>query len=138
MADEPTNALTASMLFEEEARLWESTGEIKRSRTFSYGLGSLRLWLDSEGAEKDGVSEPLRNYYRAAAQLLLQQDEDWWDNLLRVRDTCSRCGETFRVENLSFCTHCDALLGYCHARTGVKAANGNPACPICKDGEIVG
>jgi hypothetical protein len=138
MADESNGALSASRLFEEEARVWESTGEIMRERTFSYGLAPLRLWLHSDGATKDGVSERLREYYWAAAQVLREKDEDWWDDLLSDRDSCSMCGETFRVENLSFCTHCTALLGYCHALTGGKAANGNPACPVCKNGEIVG
>lgn len=138
MADESTDALSASKLFEEEARVWETTGEINHQRAFSYGLAKLRQWLDSDGATKDGVSERLRNYYQAAARLLFKKNKDWWDDLLSDRDYCSVCSETFRVENLSFCTHCTALLGYCHALTGGKAANGNPACPICEVGEIAG
>lgn len=138
MAKPAERSLPANELFEEEARQWEACGVIAEERKFAWGLGQLRCWLHSEGAMVDGVSERLQRYYKAAAGAMAKRNEGWWDELLDMRDSCSACGESFRVENLSFCTHCQCGLGYCHALVGGKAKNGNWQCPICKQGEVVG
>jgi hypothetical protein len=74
----------------------------------------------------------------AKARLKKQLGPDWYDRFLRTRASCSICGTGFRLENLGLCTHCDALIGYCHQFDGGVAPNGNLKCPNCKDGETVG
>ena len=128
--------MTASQKFEEEAARWEAAGEMQAdART----LTILRCWIRSKGAKTDGVSERLQRYHEAAEEWLKQQlGPDWYDKFLRTRSSCSICGEGFRLENLGLCTHCDALIGYCHQFDGGVATNGNLKCPKCKDGETVG
>jgi hypothetical protein len=74
----------------------------------------------------------------AEASLEKKLGPDWYDKFLRTRGACSICGEGLRFENLGMCTHCDALIGYCHQFDGGTAPNGNLKCPRCKDGETVG
>ena len=138
MAEDSTQSRSATQMFEEEARRWEETGKIQSGSANVYGLTRLRCWLHSKGAAADGVSERLKRYYQAAEIALARRDPDWYDDLLATRDYCSLCGETYRIENLSLCTHCDSLVGYCHQLTGGTSPNGNPKCPVCEDGEIVG
>lgn len=140
MAAESTGALSASLKFEAAAARWEETGKLQRWDIIPYEFLKLSCWLRSKGAQVDGVSERLERYCDAVrAHLDSNGDPNWYENLLNMRDWC-RCGETFRLENLSVCTHCETTLGYCCYRTssGGTAANGNPKCPICKNGEMVG
>ena len=125
-------------MFEEEARRWEESGDLQRESSTPYGATVLRCWVASSGAKQDGVSERLQRYCETIVATLDGQDPDWYDDFLRIRDYCSICGESFRIENLSLCTHCQTSLGYCHQFIGGKAANGNIKCPSCEKGEIVG
>jgi hypothetical protein len=127
----------ASRLYEEEAAKWESSGELQWAGKNEYALVKLLCWLNSTGAKKNGVSERLMRYAAAAKARFDGLGYDWYGDLLRQRDYCSGCGETFRVENLSLCTHCDAMLGYC-CSNGKRLPNGNQLCPRCDEGEIVG
>lgn len=136
MEPEPEQPLTASQKFEEEARLWEETGKFQRSGQDRYAFLQLQCWLLSAGAKADGVSKRLKRYYKAADKRFGGQD--WLDDFLRIRDNCSLCGASYRLENLSICTHCFISLGYCHQGEGGLAPNGNFRCPSCKVGEIVG
>ncbi len=137
MADQ-SGAETASLMYEEEARRWAETGALQWCGSNAYAFTKLRCWLDSNGAKAEGVSERLQHYYAAAEAKFEESAPEWYDKFLRTKDWCSICGETYRLENLSLCTHCDVLLGYCHTEYGNKTANGNPKCPTCKSGEIVG
>jgi hypothetical protein len=130
---------SASQMFEEEAARWEETGEMQEGVSNAYGMTTLRCWIGSKGAQADGVSERLKRYHAAAEKLFEEREgPDWYDRFLRIRSACSICGTGFRLENLGLCTHCDALIGYCHQFDGGLAANGNFKCPKCKDGETVG
>ena len=137
MADANGRALTASQKFEQESWHWEESGEVGWSGLNEYGYTKLRFWLGSEGAAADHVSARLWKYSAAVEARFAHRRPEWFDQFMRTRDFCSVCGESFRLGNLSFCTHCDALLGYCHQFSGGKVANGNAKCPRCKTGEIV-
>jgi hypothetical protein len=87
-------------------------------------LLALRCWFQSDGAAQDGRQPVLADYGDACEKHLEIRDPDWWDTLLRQRDLCERCGETYRVENLAVCTGC--LRTYCHCCIDEpKAPNGN-------------
>jgi len=124
-------------MFEEEALRWEETGELQGDCARPYGALRLDCWIRSKGAQQDGVSYRLKRYCEAADEALQRSNPDWYDDFLSIKDSCM-CGETFRYENLSLCTHCYVSLGYCHQFSGGLAANGNPKCPVCEMGEIVG
>ena len=129
--------MTASQKFESEAERWEETGTL--SPVNEYYATKLHCWIGSSGAETDGVSERLKRYHaEVEAQITQALGGNWYDKFLRVRDRCSVCGEGFRLANLGLCTHCDALIGYCHQFEAGLAPDGNPKCPRCADGEIVG
>jgi hypothetical protein len=131
--------MTASQMFEAEATRWEKTRKMQRGVSNAYGMAALRLWITSKGATADGVCERLKRYYKAAEVLFEEREGPaWYDRFLRTRSACSICGEGFRLENLGMCTHCDALIGYCHQIKGSFAPNGNLKCPSCEDGETVG
>jgi hypothetical protein len=139
MAANMADGKSASRKFEEEAARWETTGEMQESGSNEYRLTVLRCWITSDGAEADGVSERLKRYYQAAEERIeMKLGPDWYDRFLRTRDACSICGQGFRLENLGMCTHCDALIGYCHQFDGGTASNGNLKCPRCEHGETVG
>ena len=126
-------------MFEAEAARWEKTGRMQKGVSNAYGMTTLRIWITSKGAKADGVSERLKRYHKAAEEHIKKKlGPDWYDKFLRVRSSCHICGEGFRIENLGLCTHCDALIGYCHQLKGGFAPNGNLKCPKCKNGETVG
>jgi hypothetical protein len=134
----PADTLTASEKFEAEAKRWEETRRLRAFSGEQYAFLRLQCWLLSDGAKADGVSKTLKRYYSALkARLRRKYGRDWLDSYLSIRDNC-RCGESFRMENLSVCTNCYVSLGYCHRSSGGTAPNGNPLCPSCKVGEIVG
>jgi hypothetical protein len=131
--------MPARLKFEEEAQRWEETGGLQACGNNKYAFTGFDCWMRSDGGKQDGASELLLRYHAAAQENLNRRlGADWYETLMRTRDYCSECGETFRIENLSFCTHCTALFGYCHSSIGGRAANGNPKCPRCGVGEIVG
>jgi hypothetical protein len=127
----------ASAKFEAEAARWEETGKLQEASRTPYFFVRMELWLDSRGAQAEGVSERLRLYYYAVKERFDVYPAGWYDSFLSERDYCSGCGETFHNENLSFCTNCLALFGYCHQPSG-RAANGNTLCDRCGEGEVVG
>lgn len=131
-----TEGKSASQKFEDEAARWEETGQLASNEWL---LTILTCWINSKGAESGGVSDRLKRYRQAAEEYVEKKlGPAWYGSFLRIRDSCSICGESFRLENLSMCTHCDVLLGYCHRSEGGYTPNGNLKCPRCKDGEIVG
>lgn len=139
MAVKSGRGKSASQKFEEEAARWGETGEMQECGSDEYAFTKLRCWIGTGGAKTDGVSERLTRYYAAAEATLEQRlGPDWYDKFLRTRAACSLCGTGFRLENLGMCTHCDALIGYCHQFDGGFASNGNFKCPKCEDGETVG
>jgi hypothetical protein len=134
-----TDPLSASRKFEEEARRWKETGETGWSGLNEYGYTKLRFWLSSQGAFDDRISDLLWEYGETVEQVFIDgKQPGWFSAFMRTRDSCSICGETFMLGNLGFCTQCECLLGYCHRFSGGRTANGNPKCPACGAGEIVG
>jgi hypothetical protein len=128
-----------SEMFEEEAARWEETGKIDPKLLNEYGVAVLRLWIKSDGAKVDKVSRRLKRYHKAMEKQIEEKlGPNWYYSFLRLRGCCSVCGKGFRAENLGLCTHCDALIGYCHQFAGGAAPNGNEKCPKCRMGEIVG
>ncbi len=121
--------------YEDEAAKWEETGQFDYFSKGRYSFVRMHLWLDSRGARFEGVNERLQRYYWALKEEL--KPESWYDDFLNERDICRECGESFSYENLSFCTFCEANYGYCH-KPGGFGTNGNPVCPLCGKGEIVG
>ncbi len=91
------------------------------------------LWCYSDGAKKEGVSAEIAEF--ASANMKAIGDRNY-DRMLRDRDYCSSCGETYRLENLSICIDCRNVYCYrCRGRYGV-CANGNPSCSC--GGDLVG
>jgi hypothetical protein len=96
------------------------------------------LWVNSTGAKKEGVSPRLSAMVKALRAQLDKEHPTWYESMWDGHDYCRVCGERYRMENLSMCTHCDALHGPCHMGSGGLASNGNSLCAACHVGEIVG
>jgi hypothetical protein len=126
-----------SRQYEEEAARWEETGKLQDAGRTPYYFVRMELWFNSRGAQVEGVSERLQRYYGAVKKEFDGYPEGWYDDFLSERDYCSGCGETFHNENLSFCTCCFGLFGYCCQPSGL-APNGNVLCNRCGKGEVVG
>ena len=91
------------------------------------------LWVFSPGAKKEEVGEDLIEFGRANRQAIGNEN---YDRMLRKREYCSLCGETYKLENLSICVNCDNLFCYrCTGQYGT-ASNGNRRCS-CGE-ELVG
>ena len=126
--------------FERAARIWDKGLRAPLSGIARPYALRLLLWLDSRGAARDGVSDLLQAYAAAVDAHLRLWHEDWIERTLRERSTCVKCGQQWRIENLSLCTHCPATFAPCcqrHYRIP-QARNGNPQCPVCRTGELVG
>lgn len=125
--------MAARDLFESLAARWDDAGRPDSMLVDGYDLIALRSWTFSRGAAVDGMSELLQAFVRASEKA---QPEDWLDAYLSERETCRRCGESYRLENIMLCTQCDRT--YCHKCMADehRAANGNIAC-VC-GGELVG
>src|SRR5262245_2397207 len=127
-----------SARYEEEARQWDASGRQFRPSPDPMRVMKIHCWTGSAGARRDGVSETLETYVTALRSELKRQDADWYDRLLSTKDACDRCGETYRLENVSVCTNCSATFTPCHFPQVDYAPNGNRQCPHCREGEIVG
>ncbi len=91
------------------------------------------LWCHSRGAKKEGYSEEIAEF--AAANKKAIGDLNY-DKMLRARDYCNFCAETYKLENLSICIDCYNVYCYrCATNRGV-CANGNSCC-VC-GGDLVG
>ena len=89
-------------------------------------------WLWSEGAKREGYSKNLEEFVKACK---LAVGQTRINHLICQRDYCTKCGVTFKVENLSLC-RCGNL--YCYKCIGSRGVNpnGNRSCSC--GGEIVG
>jgi hypothetical protein len=119
--------------FEALAHEWHANGRPSTLLVEGYALIALRCWTCSDGARVDGVSDTVRDFVRASEEAL---PGDWLDTCWSERESCGRCGETYRLENIMLCTDCAGT--YCHkcGSGQPRAANGNYSC-ICS-GELVG
>ena len=131
-------ALSAHEEFEAMAREWEASGSVVPDSPSELLVMRLYLWIHSQGAKADGVSEELQKMVATFRARLDKGDPDWYENQWDGRDFCRVCKEQYRMENLSMCTHCSALYGPCHRGSGGLAPNGNYRCGACESGEIIG
>lgn len=121
--------------FERQAQEWYLAGRPDELLVDSYALVTLRCWIGSDG----GKQAPISTFLRAFAEESDASMPLSYAMTLEDHQSCSACGETYRVENLMLCTHCSDF--WCHrciyGRKGPKHPNGNYACS-CKVGELVG
>jgi hypothetical protein len=98
-----------------------------------WGLATAVWWSYGKGAKHDGISETVKNYLEVCQRGLYER---WIDAYIDERDNCSLCGESYRVDNMSVCTHCFSF--YCWRCVGRREThpNGNYACGC--GGELVG
>lgn len=123
--------------YEAEARAWAEAGR----PTPDDGLwrtALLYLWVNSQGAKRQGVSARLAEYLAARRAALDARYPGWYDGLFDERDFCAECGERYRLENLAICTDCGARFCFRHRSGGGPAPNGNDRCARCAMGELVG
>jgi ribosomal protein S27AE len=125
--------MSARQHFESIARRWSTAGKPNSMLVDGYRLIALRGWTYSPGGKTEGVSEELAAFVRASEAA---QPEKWLDAYLSQRETCSRCGESYRFENVSLCTHCHRTYCYKCASSSARAPNGNATCSC--GGELVG
>lgn len=126
--------------YEEEARQWDESGRSAPLQPDPYYVMKLSCWIHSAGAKHDGVSTCLNDYLAALRQVLERKNRDWIDDLFDGKEFCSFCGESWRAENCSLCTHCSTAYPPCcgEKRQLTVLSNGNPECSVCHQGEIVG
>ena len=128
----------ASMQFEEAANKWAEAGRPRPEAPEPYEVMRLYCWSGSAGGRKDGLSDALKAHLQALRSELERQDPGWYDRLLSSKDYCDRCGESYRLENVSICTYCSTTFAPCHPPHADYWENGNRQCPSCRKGEIVG
>src|SRR5438105_340949 len=129
---------SAAEQYEALADDWEAAG-FHTPEDPSFGqVSRMYLWIHSDGAKRQGVSERLRQYVGALQATLEKKYPGWYDAQFDDHDSCKICGERYRWENLSMCTQCSAAICPSHRASGGHAPNGNYQCPACGAGEIVG
>jgi hypothetical protein len=123
---------SAKAKYEELAQKYFETKD-PRHLLHDWDLATALWWKTSKGAKHDGVSESLQAYFDICTEGF---PKDWIYAYIDHRDNCSSCGESYRVDNMSVCTHC--FRNYCWRCVGEqkKHPNGNPACGC--GGELVG
>lgn len=129
-----------AVAYERAAAQWDSGGrQLLTGIAKPYAL-RLCLWVASPGARTEGVGPLVAAYSAAIAESMALWTDDWFHRALRDSADCPDCRQPWRLENLSLCTHCPAVFAPCCQRHYhiVKARNGNPECPICHTGELVG
>jgi hypothetical protein len=101
-----------------------------------YALLALRCWLGTELAKHAGAR--IGQFARASLDTHERAHPGWYDRLLGERSTCDRCGETYRLENLSICTKC--LGTYCPfcSRDGLPSGSLASAPVHSCGGDLVG
>ena len=119
---------------ETNAKLWMESGQDVSHLAKSWQFFQLYCWVVSPGGKQTEKSPTLEAYIAAC------HDENGgssgWGSMLRERQYCDRCGERYRLENLSVCTGCGNLTCYRCPPRGGKHENGNRLCSC--GGEVVG
>lgn len=126
--------MTTRQRYESLAAQWHSSGRPSSMLLGGYSLIRLRCWAYSVGAKAEGFSELLLVFLRASEAA---QHRDWLDAYFSEQEFCRGCGESYRFENVSFCTACNRTYCYRCKSNNPQAANGNIAC-ACGNGEVVG
>jgi hypothetical protein len=129
----------ASEQYEAAARRWGESGR-PEPEADGWHLMTLSCWMTSAGGRHDGASDTLKAYADALRRSVERTDPDWLDDLFDGHEYCSFCGQSWRAENCSVCTHCLKAWPPCCAdrRRLTVLANGNRECRTCGQGEVVG
>ncbi|MDI1442847.1 hypothetical protein [Polyangium sp. 6x1] len=119
---------------EENAAAWVRGGCKNEDLLEPWDVVIAGAWNISDGGRREGLSDDAKELIKKS----FEADEGHYYGILESRSSCSRCGERYRVENLSLCTHCAAE--YCHRCTedAPRHDNGNRRCGCKWSGEIVG
>jgi len=67
------------------------------------------LWAMSAARKTEEFSEDIISFGKANYQALGNAQ---YDKMLRTRECCSDCGETYKLENLSICIECGSVSCY--------------------------
>ena len=122
---------SAKEQLEEKANNWIEQGKSKAALLDNWQALWAICWLLSPGAKNEQYSENLAEFIKASKELLGSR----WDDMLRERDYCNSCGESYKIENLSLCC-CGSVYCYrCLGELGIHA-NGNRLCRC--GSEVVG
>jgi hypothetical protein len=127
-----------STRFENDAEEWLRQGrpaEISKSQWYTM---QLICWSGSSGGKAVGVSKLLTDYQAALQKQFNRDNPNWYEDLWDDRVHCSTCGQSWRVENVHICSICSATFPPCHVGETTMLPHGNPECPTCGEGEIVG
>jgi hypothetical protein len=116
------------------AEAWKAAGcPLELLVRNEYELLAMRCWLQSQGAQ--GVEEVVEEFRDACVKNYEMDFPNWWKSLLSRREYCDRCGETYKIENLSICTGCMGTYCYkCIDNNHAPNGNRQHGC----GGEIVG
>lgn len=111
--------------FEAKMTEWINSGK-SETAVFSleYDRMCAYLWSISAARKTEEFSEDIISFGKANIQAL---GDAQYNKMLRIREHCCGCGETYRLENLSICIEC--FNGYCY-----RCFRGRCSC----SGELVG
>lgn len=130
----PRDGKTMKQWIEAEAEVWENGGSRDEDLLGVWDVTVASSWRISRGGGHEGLSQRANAFVQKSFDTL----KGWYNGLLSTRDWCSRCGESYRIENLSLCTHCDRLRCYRCQDDLATHDNGNRRCTCQWGGEIVG
>lgn len=92
---------------EAKAKIWQENGKQNRDLLHGYDFMAAYCWsFNNEMSCSNVAREFIQQSYIA------QGGSAGWDSFLRGREYCDRCGERYRLENLSICTGCKST--YCY------------------------
>jgi len=112
--------------YESLAARWVESGRPAEGAPLGpLGVLTLGCWLQTDGAQREGVSPLLKEFESSLRQDLDRTEPGWLDRLLSQPSYCDRCSETYRLENLSLCTRCTNSYCYRCSIEFDRAPNGN-------------
>ena len=126
-----------STRYEQDAAKWHDAGRPVPEKLDHWYVVILNCWCASSGAKNEPISPQLEDYRHMLMNEIDRRYPKWLDEMFDGREHCRTCGESWRSENMSLCTHCPATFAPCHM-PGEYTSNGNPLCSSCGIGEIVG
>lgn len=121
-------------VYAQQALDWIARGRPDQLLMTGLPLAALRCWYHWIQYRKVPGIEPAIGDYLAACEAKLPTS--WYDEILWQRSYCSRCGERYKIENLSICTRCQSL--YC-PRCGNDCDRDQDGDRLCRcGGELTG
>jgi len=130
-----TDHQSMQLQLEAKAQAWIEAGQDPNLLPQGLELFRVICWSGSiGGAHSTDKSADLEAYLQASKDN--GGGAEGWASMLRQREYCSECSETYRLENLSVCTKCQCLTCYRCTRPFGVHDNGNSRCEC--GGELVG